>query len=71
MPGCERSRKPSKKSKGRSFKGRKDKMEEHVQTVHHKLSKKRGRSSETDVEDDDEEETEEAEQPQSKTQRHF
>ncbi|KAF2631793.1 hypothetical protein BU25DRAFT_418545 [Macroventuria anomochaeta] len=73
VSGCERSRKPSKKSKGRSFNGRKDKMEEHLQTVHHKLNKKRRRSPETEIEEEEEEEedAEEAEQPQAKTQRHF
>ncbi|KAJ4383166.1 hypothetical protein N0V86_001208 [Didymella sp. IMI 355093] len=69
VAGCERSKKPSKKSKGRSFNGRKDKMQEHVETVHHKLNKKRRRSpsAQLDEEDDD---TEEAEQPQAKAQRH-
>ncbi|UPX16282.1 uncharacterized protein EKO05_0006691 [Ascochyta rabiei] len=32
--GCGRSKKPSDKSKGRSFGSRKDKMEEHMQVVH-------------------------------------
>lgn len=68
IAGCERSREPSKKSKGRSFNGRKDKMQEHVETVHHKLRKrKRSSSVEVGEEDDD---TEEAEQPQAKTQRY-
>lgn len=70
VAGCERSRKPSKKSKGRSFKGRKDKMEEHVETVHHKLNKKRRRSPSIEVEEENGD-TEEAEEPQAKTQRHF
>lgn len=65
--GCERSRNPSKRSKGRSFKGRKDKMEEHLQTVHYNRSKKRRMSSETLSEDEDD--TEEAKQPQSKLPR--
>ena len=42
--GCDRSRNPLKQSKGRSFKGRKDKMEEHVQNVHRKLRKKKARA---------------------------
>ncbi|KAF3035111.1 hypothetical protein E8E12_004764 [Didymella heteroderae] len=69
VAGCERSRKPAKKSKGRSFNGRKDKMQEHVEIVHHKLNKKRRRSpsAEFDEEDDD---TKEAEQPRAKTLRH-
>ncbi len=67
ISGCERSSNPSKKSRGRSFKGRKDKMEEHVQAVHRKLSKKRGRLSETESEDD--EDTEDVEQPQPKARR--
>ncbi|KAH6643913.1 hypothetical protein C7974DRAFT_9592 [Boeremia exigua] len=65
MSGCERSKKPARKGKGRSFKGRKDKMEEHVQTVHHKLSKKRERSSETESDED----SIETEEPPPKTQR--
>lgn len=64
--GCERSRNPAKKSKGRSFKGRKDKMEEHFNTVHYKRSKKRRMSSETPPED---EEDAEEEQQQPKMRR--
>ncbi|KAJ8111363.1 hypothetical protein OPT61_g6025 [Boeremia exigua] len=67
VQGCERSSKPAKKSKGRSFKGRKDKMEEHVQAVHNKASKKRGRSYESESEGG--EDTEDAEQPLSKARR--
>lgn len=66
--GCERSKKPSKKSKGRSFNGRKDKMQEHVETVHHKLNRKRKRYSSVEVDEEDDD-TEEAKQPQTKTQR--
>ncbi|KAF1848356.1 uncharacterized protein K460DRAFT_353344 [Cucurbitaria berberidis CBS 394.84] len=52
--GCSRSKKPANgKSKGRSFNNRKDKMEEHVRTVHHKEGKKRKQIEA--VEDDDEE----------------
>jgi hypothetical protein len=41
--GCTRSRKPTGKSKGRSFGTREDKMKEHERTVHMKSSKaKRG-----------------------------
>jgi hypothetical protein len=69
IAGCERSRKPSKKSKGRSFNGRKDKMREHVETVHHELNRKRKRSSSVEVDEEDDD-TEEAEQPQAKTRRH-
>lgn len=40
--GCSRSRRPANgKSKGRSFNSRRDKMEEHVRTVHPKEMKKR------------------------------
>ena len=38
-----RSRKAAGGKKGRSFKGRKDKMREHLRTVHGKAGKKRGR----------------------------
>jgi hypothetical protein len=74
VPGCERSKHPTKKSKGRSFGGRKDKMKEHVQNVHHKLSsKKRVRLLETDSDVDEEENDTDDDnlQPQSKTQRQF
>ena len=64
VAGCERSKAPLKKSKGRSFGARKDKMEEHVQTMHNKESKKRGRSSEAEIEEDHEEE-----ELQAKSQR--
>ncbi|KAJ4992519.1 hypothetical protein SVAN01_01902 [Stagonosporopsis vannaccii] len=67
ITGCERSRKPEKRSKGRSFKARKDKMEEHLQTVHYKSSKKRRVSSATLSVDD--EDAEEAEQQQPKMRR--
>lgn len=72
--GCERSKNPLKKSRGRSFGGRKDKMKEHVQNMHYKLSsRKRGRLLETDSDVDDEEngDDEDELQPQSKTQRQF
>ncbi|KAF2845417.1 hypothetical protein T440DRAFT_276682 [Plenodomus tracheiphilus IPT5] len=49
--GCVRSRNPvGKTSKGRSFKGRKDKMEEHVRTVHgvSGLKRKKGNISESE-----------------------
>ncbi|KAF1940740.1 hypothetical protein EJ02DRAFT_455791 [Clathrospora elynae] len=43
--GCSRSRRPAGgKSKGRSFKGRMDKMKEHLRTVHEKGEKERKRS---------------------------
>ncbi|KAH7390737.1 hypothetical protein BKA66DRAFT_440025 [Pyrenochaeta sp. MPI-SDFR-AT-0127] len=49
--GCSRSRKPvGGKSKGRSFNNRKDKMEEHLRTVHHKRAGKRMRFDEDDTE---------------------
>lgn len=74
--GCERSKHPFKKSKGRSFKGRKDKMEEHVQNVHYKpSSKKRGRvpgtDSDVDVDDEEIDDDDDDLKPQSKTQRQF
>lgn len=70
VAGCERSKVPSKKSKGRSFGARKDKMEEHMQTMHKKERKKRGRSSETEIEEDCEEcEYDDDEEPQAKIQR--
>jgi hypothetical protein len=51
--GCLRSRNASGGKKGRSFKGRKDKMREHLTTVHGKEGKaakrKRSRLSETDA----------------------
>ncbi|KAF3051310.1 hypothetical protein E8E11_004441 [Didymella keratinophila] len=52
--GCARSKTPSNKSKGRSFGNRKDKMEEHVQTVHHQGSKKRKRPFEPESDPDEE-----------------
>lgn len=72
VTGCDRSRKPSKKGKGRSFGNRRDKMEEHVRNIHEKQSNTRKRSAleiEDDEEDDDEEDTEGADQPQLKTQK--
>ncbi|UPX09783.1 uncharacterized protein EKO05_0000466 [Ascochyta rabiei] len=65
VEGCDRSRRPSRKSKGRSFGARKDKMKEHVQTVHFKESKKRKRSSGTAA--DDQDESDEDSGPESKT----
>ncbi|KAJ4991285.1 hypothetical protein SVAN01_03183 [Stagonosporopsis vannaccii] len=47
VTGCNRSRNPGNRTKGRSFKGRRDKMEEHVQIVHQNWSKVRARSSKT------------------------
>lgn len=41
--GCHRSRNPGDGKKGRSFKSRRDKMKEHVQTVHLKEERKRKR----------------------------
>jgi hypothetical protein len=41
VEGCTRSRKPSGRSKGRSFGARDDKMREHVRTVHEKVGKKK------------------------------
>lgn len=70
VQGCERSRYPSEKSKGRSFKGRRDKMEEHVQTVHHKLSKKRKIYESEEEEEEDDDDTEEVGEPQTKTRRY-
>jgi hypothetical protein len=56
--GCLRSRNASGGKKGRSFKGRKDKMKEHLRTVHGKggkdVMRKRVRVCETDDEDADE-----------------
>jgi hypothetical protein len=49
-----RSRKPRGGTKGRSFKSRKDKMEEHVRTVHLQGTKKR--KSDQEVKEDKEEE---------------
>lgn len=72
--GCERSKHPSKKSKGRSFGGRKDKMKEHVQNVHYKLSSRnRGKLLETDSDVDEEynDDDDNDLQSQSKTQRQF
>ena len=51
VSGCLRSREPSGRSKGRSFGPRKDKMEEHMRTVHHKGIKKKKYS--TDDEDEE------------------
>ncbi|KAF1931510.1 uncharacterized protein M421DRAFT_313876 [Didymella exigua CBS 183.55] len=69
--GCDRSKRPFKKGKGRSFGSRRDKMEEHVRTVHQRVDKRKrqqpGTEDEEDEEDDDD--TEGTEQPQSKTQR--
>ncbi|CAO2654362.1 Nn.00g110950.m01.CDS01 [Neocucurbitaria sp. VM-36] len=51
--GCSRSRNPANgKSKGRSFNSRKDKMEEHVRTVHQKECKKRKQVQEVQEEDE-------------------
>lgn len=41
--GCDRSRRPLGKSKGRSFGARKDKMEEHVQAMHSNRSRRETR----------------------------
>lgn len=73
--GCDRSRRPSKKGKGRSFGNRRDKMEEHVRTVHEKENNKRKRAFDSepepdnDDEGDDDEYIEDAEQPRAKVQR--
>jgi hypothetical protein len=75
VQGCDRSKKPAKKSKGRSFGTRKDKMEEHVRTVHFKESKKRKRDAsdteDEEDEDEDEEDTKGAEQSKLKIQKHL
>ena len=46
--GCVRSRNPVGGKKGRSFRGRKDKMNEHHKAVHHKEGKKRKKIEEAD-----------------------
>jgi len=47
--GCPRSRNPGGgKCKGRSFKGRKDKMNEHLKTAHQKEKKKRKKYGDSD-----------------------
>ncbi|KAH6851458.1 hypothetical protein BKA58DRAFT_69045 [Alternaria rosae] len=46
--GCARSRNPVGGKKGRGFRGRKDKMNEHHKAVHHKEGKKRKKSEEDD-----------------------
>ena len=78
--GCDRSKHPFTKSKGRSFKGRKDKMEEHIQNVHYKLSSgKRGKllgtdsdmDVDVDVDDEENDYDDDDNQPQSKTQQQF
>ncbi|KAF1838163.1 hypothetical protein BDW02DRAFT_565204 [Decorospora gaudefroyi] len=52
--GCPRSKRPGGgKSKGRSFKGRKDKMNEHLRTVHHADKKKKRKMGAEDCEDSD------------------
>ena len=57
--GCARSKRPTGgKSKGRSFNNRKDKMEEHLRTVHCKGDKKRQRSRQAHDDDSDEGEDE-------------
>lgn len=66
--GCDRSKRPIKKGKGRSFGSRRDKMEEHVRTVHEKVDKRKRLATNTEDEDEDDD-SEEADQPQSKTQR--
>lgn len=66
--GCDRSKRPSKKGKGRSFGLRRDKMEEHVRTVHEKVDKRKRHAPSTE-DDEEDEDTEEADQPQSKMQR--
>lgn len=52
--GCQRSKNPANGKKGRSFKGRRDKMIEHMEVVHGKCEgrRKRNRESEDDEEDD-------------------
>lgn len=47
-PGCPRSRNPEGGKKGRGFKGRKDKRNEHYKAVHQKESKKRKHVYESD-----------------------
>ncbi|KAL1643984.1 hypothetical protein SLS61_009012 [Didymella pomorum] len=71
--GCDRSKRPFKKGKGRSFGLRKDKMEEHVRTVHERVDKRKGHATSTDEEDDedDDDDIEEADQQRKKTQRHL
>ena len=46
--GCVRSRNPVGGKKGRGFRGRKDKMNEHHKAVHHKEGKKRKKIEEAD-----------------------
>lgn len=49
--GCDRSKHPTGGNKGRSFKGRKDKMDEHMRTVHQrKAIEKRRPESPSDEE---------------------
>lgn len=50
--GCQRSKKPADGKKGRSFKGRRDKMKEHMETVHGKCQGRRKRGRESEDEDD-------------------
>lgn len=72
VSGCDRSKRPSKKSKGRSFGARKDKMLEHVHTVHvkeSKESKKRKKSSGTEIEEEEEDDDFEGVEPRSKILR--
>jgi hypothetical protein len=52
--GCDRSKNPTDGKKGRSFKGRRDKMKEHMATVHGKYERKRKRTK--DCEDKNENE---------------
>lgn len=52
--GCHRSRHPADGKKGRSFKGRRDKMKEHVKTVHDNRARKRRRVEESEEKDEDE-----------------
>lgn len=58
VEGCDRSRRPSGKSKGRSFGAKKDKMEEHVQAVHSKRSRRERRLHLVEDSEDDEQEEE-------------
>lgn len=66
--GCDRSKRPSKKGKGRSFGSRRDKMEEHVRTVHEKVDKRKRDDLSTEDEVDDVD-TEDVDRLQRKTQR--
>ena len=51
--GCHRSRYPADGKKGRSFKGRRDKMKEHMKTVHDNRARKRRRIEESEEKDED------------------